>query len=431
MKIMQLGLVALAVSAANAQLAVANPRTGAGGFIEDSRLTLTNRNYYFNHDKKDDVDDARDWAHALLIYYRSGFTQGTVGFGVDAFSYGALKLDEQGGGGGNVALDDEGDGHSFGHIGGAVKARMSETTLLYGILQPVAPVFAAGGSRILPQTAQGFQLLSEEIDNLAFQAGHFTAATGWRGSSNSDPIQTAYAGIEIDRADYLGGDYVVSDNLSVSLYAADFEDLWRQYYGNASYSLPLSDQQALQVNFNLYRTKDHGQALGGEIDNTAWSLALAYTLGAHCVSIAYQQVDGDEPFDYVGFGSENSSGDSIYLANSVHFSDFNGPGEKSVQVRYDLDMVGYGIPGLKLMTRYINGQDVDGSAADPNGAYANWFGKDDKERELDVEARYVVQSGPAKDLAFRVRQAWHRGDASLGGDTNQFRLMVEYPLEIR
>ena len=430
MKTIKLSLIAVAVSLSTAQLALASEQSDAKGFVEDSHLTLTNRNYYFNHDKKDGAVDGRDWAHALMLDYTSGFTQGTVGFGVDAFAYGVLKLDAHGRGAGNVAIDNQGDRDSFSHIGGAVKARISDTTLKYGILQPVAPVFAAGGSRILPQTAQGFQLLSNEISGLAVQGGHFTAGTGWRGNSNSDLILASYAGVAVDSADYLGGDYTVNDNLTLSLYGAKFEDVWRQYYGNATYNLPLDAKQALNFNFSLYRTDDTGSAKAGNISNTTWSLAAAYTLGAHKFTLGYQQVDGDEPFDYVGFGSENSVGDSIYLANSVQYSDFNGPGEKSVQLRYDLNMSSFGVPGLSFMARYIHGSDVDGTHADPSGAYAGLYGKDDSESETNVEAKYVVQSGPAKDLAIRVRQAWHRGDASLGGDQNQFRVMLKYPLNI-
>ncbi|WNQ02431.1 OprD family outer membrane porin, partial [Pseudomonas aeruginosa] len=42
-------------------------------------------------------------------------------------------------------------------------------------------------------------------------------------------------------------------------------------------------------------------------------------------------------------------GDSIFLANSVQYSDFNGPGEKSWQARYDLNLASYGVPGLTFM----------------------------------------------------------------------------------
>ncbi|WNQ07996.1 OprD family outer membrane porin, partial [Pseudomonas aeruginosa] len=40
-----------------------------------------------------------------------------------------------------------------------------------------------------------------------------------------------------------------------------------------------------------------------------------------------------------------AGGDSIFLANSVQYSDFNGPGEKSWQARYDLNLASYGVPG--------------------------------------------------------------------------------------
>ncbi|HFN5130992.1 TPA: OprD family outer membrane porin, partial [Pseudomonas aeruginosa] len=150
-------------------------------------------------------------------------------------------------------------------------------------------------------------------------------------------------------------------------------------------------------------------------------------------TLAYQQVHGDEPFDYIGFGGNGSGagGDSIFLANSVQYSDFNGPGEKSWQARYDLNLASYGVPGLTFMLRYINGKDIDGTKVDSSSSYAGLYGEDGKHHETNLEAKYVVQSGPAKDLSFRIRQAWHRANADQGeGDQNEFRLIVDYPLSI-
>lgn len=429
MKAIKWSLFAAAIAGGDIQIAMGSQQSEAKGFLEDGQIKLTNRNYFFNHDKKEGRQDASDWAHALMLNYQSGYTRGLVGFGVDAFAYGVLKLHEYGRGGGNVMIDNKGDSHSFSHVGGAAKVRLSNTVLKYGIMQPITPVFAAGGLRILPETAQGFLLQSSELSALSFQAGHFTAATGWQDNGNHDPIKTAYGVTEVDSVSFVGGDYTVTKNLSVSLYASRFEDVWRQYYGSASYMLPISGNQALKFGFNLYRTLDEGRAKAGQIDTTAWSLAGAYTLGAHTFKLAYQKVHGDEPFDYAGFGDHANYGDSIYLSNSVQYSDFNGPGERSLQARYDLDMGTFGFPGLSFMARYLHGTGIDGTHADPHGAYAGAYGKGDRERETDVEMKYVVQSGPAKDLAFRVRQAWHRGDRSTGGTVNQFRLMVEYPFD--
>lgn len=425
MKAMPLSFGALALAASAVQLAVASEQPG--GLLEDSHLTLTGRNYYFNHDNKHGAEDTRDWAQALLLNYESGYTPGILGLGIDAFANVILKLNAQGGGAGNVAVDGNGHTHSFSHVGGALKLRLSNTVLKYGTMRPIAPVFAAIGSRIQPQTAHGFHLLSNEIQGLKLEGGHFTSSTGWYGSSNHDPLKMLYSGLVVDSVDYGGATCEPTDHLSFSLYGASFDDLWRQYYGNVTYKQPLNDAQALTFNFNLYRTRDHGRSLAGKVRNTAWSLAVTYRFGAHSFTLARQRIHGSEPYDYLGLGSEDSASYSIYLANSIQYSDFNGPGERSTQVRYDLDMGTYGVPGLSFLVRHIRGSHVDGTHADPHGAYAGAYGAGESEHETDLEVNYVLQSGPAKNLHLRIRQAWHRG---MGGDANQSRLMLEYPLQI-
>ena len=57
----------------------------AEGFIDDSHGTLTLRNYYLDRDYKDDgaKTTAREWAQGFIMNVESGFTPGTVGFGLD------------------------------------------------------------------------------------------------------------------------------------------------------------------------------------------------------------------------------------------------------------------------------------------------------------------------------------------------------------
>ncbi|KAF1052041.1 MAG: Porin D [Stenotrophomonas maltophilia] len=430
----------LAMSAA-AQFAQADPfvsdQSQAEGFVAGSHLDLLLRNFYYNHDGRHHFEDNRDWTQGVFANFSSGYTQGTVGFAVDAYGYWGIKLDGDAGaaGTGNLPLDRHGRPQDdYGKAGGALKVRISKTELKFGDMQPTAPVFAAGGTRMMPQTAKGFALLSSEIQGLDLEAGHFTAGTSPITTSSHGGLYATYANVEANSADYLGGKYALTDNLSLQLYASELEDVWRQYYANANYQLPLSEGQALNLDFNIYRTNDYGQARAGQIDNTTWSLAAGYTfLSAHTLTLAFQKVDGDTPFDYIGFGDNGAgaAGDSIFLANSVQFSDFNGPGERSWQLRYDLDLNTYGVPGLSFMARYINGQGIDGTHADPNGKYIDLYGKDGSHHETDLEARYVVQSGPAKDLSLRLRQAFHRANADQGeSDNNELRLIVDYPISV-
>lgn len=58
-------------------------------FIKDGKATLGFRNYYFNNDYRDRAGPAgqsktAEWAQGFFLDYKSGFTDGTVGFGVDA-----------------------------------------------------------------------------------------------------------------------------------------------------------------------------------------------------------------------------------------------------------------------------------------------------------------------------------------------------------
>jgi len=417
----------------------------AKGFVEDAKADLLIRNYYFNRDNKDRARDVKDWTQGIWGNFSSGYTQGTVGVGVDAFGYLAIKLDGGDGtsGSGNMSRENTPDARgvreandSQGKAGAAIKFRVSKTELKIGDMQPsTAPVFAVGGSRILPQTASGFQLQSSEVKDLDLEAGHFYAATAQDKNAHDGELWATYANVKADSIDYFGGKYGITENLSASLYGAKLEDIWNQYYANVNLTTPFGGDTSLNTDFNIYRTTDTGSANAGEISNTAFSLATALSfLKAHTITLAFQKINGDTPFDYIGVGGHgpsNRGGDSIFLANSIQYSDFNGPGEKSAQIRYDIKMAEYGVPGLSFMTRYVKGWDIDGTHTPAGSSYTGFYGEDGKHNETNFEAKYVVQSGPAKDLSFRIRQAWHFANADEGeGDTKEFRLIVDYPLSI-
>lgn len=425
----------LAISTGLGQWAVA----ADSGFVEDSSLTLTNRNFYFyrnNLNNPGGQNYREEWAHGIMLDYSSGYTQGSVGFGIDAYAQLGLKLDSGRGRTGTGLLPIDSDGRpedEYSEAGGAVKARISQTELKYGNLTPLNPVFGTGNARLFTQHANGFQLTSQELQGLLLDSGHFTSASDSNSSNHDGALKALYAGVETRSVDYLGGRYALSDQLSVSLYGSEFKDIWRQYYVNTNYSFAPGENQSLNLDFNLYRTDDTGQSLAGKIDNTTWSLAAAYQLGAQRLTLAYQQVDGNEPFDYLGF--DRQPGTSIFLANSIQIVDFNAPNERSWQLRYDLDMAAFGVPGLSFMSRYVNGDHIDDSHYDggPNGAYGR-YGSDGKRWERDIEARYVVQSGKAKDLSVRIRQASLRSSAQVAQadttDNNEVRVIIEYPLNI-
>ena len=416
----------------------------AKGFVEDSTWLVLNRSVFDQRDYRHGARNsgarnaykprserngkAEEWAYGLMGTLQSGFTQGVVGVGVDAHAYLGVQLDSGGGRAGKarlLGLDNDGQPkNDYSRGGAALKLRLSNTVLSYGEQRVKTPVFSSSDSRLLPETATGFFLTSNEITGLKLVAGHFNESTDRNASSHDQGFVVNYSnGRQGNSFDLAGAVWNPASNVSASLYSSRYEDSWNQHYFGSTFTQVFDDQRSLSLDLNLYRTTDTGKALSGQIDNTTWSLVSRYSQGPHAVSLGWQQVDGNTPFDYVTRGA-------IFIGNAVQMSDFNAPNEKSWQARYDLNFGAYGIPGLNFTALYVRGFDIDGSHVDRNGGYA-WlgYGKDGKHWERDLEARYVVQSGKAKGTTFSLRHNVHRGDTAQAElDGNQIRLAVEYPL---
>jgi len=425
MQVMKWSVIALAVAAGSTQMAVASSQSESKGFLEDSTFNIFNRILYHNRDFRNggtNTNSVTGKTHGyreetglgIRLLAESGFTQGIVGVGVDAHSLSSIKLDSGKGryGSGQFAQTDDGSGDDTQtEVGGAIKFRLSDTVLKYGNQMTGSPVFSTDDSRILPEVATGTLLTSNEIEGLELTAGRFTAMSSQTATGRDSLTQS---GETLKSANIVGASYSFTDNFSGAIHASDVEDFWKKKYVNLNFNLPLAEEQALNFDFNYYKSDDEGQALAGELDNKIWSLAAAYSLGAHKFTLAHQRSTGDTGYNYGIDG-----GGTIWLSNSVQYSDFLGKDERSWQARYDIDMATFGVPGLSFMTRYITGDNIDVGT-----------GTDAKEHELDMEAKYVIQEGAAKDLSFRIRNAIYRANSSYDGDNNDFRLIVEYPLSV-
>ena len=441
MRVMKWSMIALAVAAGTSQFAVASSQEESKGFFGDQSLKLKTRFEYMNRDFKNGADNSssgtagyrQDSGLSQLLTYESGFTQGTVGFGLDAMAMGSVKLDGGSGHRGNGLFANDSDGNpekSQGKVGGAVKLRLSDTVLKYGQQFVASPVFATDDSRLLPEVATGTLITSKEIKGLELSAGRFTALSKQTGMARdsigglTDEDGNHGKGLS-NGINIFGASYAFTDNFTGAIAASDAEDYFKKYYINLNYTLPISDDQSLNFDLNGYKTKgdDRGDlvdALGDGVlgvDNNLWSLAAAYSLGAHKFTLAYQQSSGDNAYYY---GVDGNS--TIFVSNSIQISDFVGREEKSYQARYDLNMATYGVPGLSFMTRYVMGNNIE----------TNGLGEG-KENEWNVESKYVLQEGPAKDLSFRVRFANYRANGAYqnyASDNYDTRVIIEYPLSI-
>ncbi|MGE1155407.1 OprD family porin [Pseudomonas kitaguniensis] len=428
----------LAITAIIAPLAHAEDAAPAEGFVEGSHLTINTRNYYMNRDRRDiHTDDSKEWGQGFLGTFTSGYTQGTLGFGLDLNAMLGLKLDGGGGTDGSSILPyGSGNGKapgSFSTAGGTLKMRALDTELKAGDLFLNNPVIAGGMTRMLPQTFRGVSLTNHSFDGWMFEGGQ-ASFTKLYNQSGHRRIGTSYGALpntaDSQHLNWAGVSFSGVPGLTSNLYASELKDVWHQYYYDLDYTYALNDWVSLNPGLHYYHTQDTGQSLLGNIDNNTYSLHFTVGVGNHSVTAAYQRVHGDTPFDYI------TQGDSVYLDNSQQYSDFNGPNERSWKLKYAYDFAGLGVPGLTSAVSYISGK-TDLTKVDPNSrGYSTWYsadGKDAKHWERDIDVKYVVQGGKAKNLAVRLQWAENRGSngySAVDRDMDEYRVIVDYPINV-
>lgn len=434
--------------------AVSKPLKGqasASGFIDGQSLKLTTRNFAarehnrdnwsFSIPKSDGSTEASHrrstWVQGTIVQYSSGYTEGTVGVGLDVAAFDAINLERGKGriaGGGNRTLADD-DGRGVGNwskLGVAnLRARISSTELKVGRFQVDTPVFGYIDNRALPSSFNGLAISSAELDNLALQGGTFRK-TSPRTGAGDEAFTSEYGSrtITSSRFSYLGGTYKPVESLELALYGARFKDIWDQYYLGATHTVGDREQLSLKSAFNGYHTRDSGTRKAGYIDNNAWSLAFTLAHQAHALTLGWQQIIGDEYFDYV---HETAA---IYLANSL-LSDYNGPNERSAQLRYETDWGYFGVPGLSTAAWYAKGWGIDGTGYDgdrhgAHGDYADVRNMDgERHHEYGLSAAYKLQGGQLKDSTFKLMLMDHKASAyQADGSVREVRLVSTFPFNL-
>ncbi|KPA88281.1 MULTISPECIES: OprD family porin [Pseudomonas] len=458
MKLSQKALLALAISSASLMahaesqsqefiptgLNTSNAQSEAKGFIDGQSLGGTTRNWYANELKRRDdrfsykkggdtptpTPRRINWVQGTILNYTSGFTQGTVGVSTEVAAYNAIALDRDRkdlAGGGNRTLTHS-DGDAVGQwskLGLAnVKFRVSNTTLTAGRQNFSTPIVDTIGNRALPSSFEGVSLHSEELNNLSFDVATFDRVSP-RTEQSLSKFRSEYTnnGAETDHVNTAGINYQPFKSLKTSLYGAHVEDFWNQYYFGATHDLGDSSVLSLTTGLNYYKTVDTGKKKMGEIDNDTYSLSFGLTHQAHSLTFSYQEINGNEYFDYL----HETNG--IYLANSL-LSDFNGPNEKSFQIAYGLNMAEYGVPGLKFNIYQARGWGIDGTHY-TGTAYDVRNMNGEHHYEYGIGASYAVQSGPLKATAIRATYTTHRASENQAdGNLNEFRLVTTIPFKI-
>lgn len=392
-------------------LLAATSDVDAQGFIEDSHASLNLRNYYFNDDYRDGGNDRREWAQGFLLNMRSGFTEGTVGFGLDALVLSGLKLDSSPTHAGTGLLPVHDDGHaadSFSSAGLTAKVRWGGALLKTGTLLPKIPVLVYNDGRLLPQTFQGTQLEYTGIDKLYLNAGHLDKLKARNSTDSVDIYPQGYSGDKGSDFDFAGATYTFNKNFSTSYYYGEMRNFYRQHFLGLVYNVPVGPG-SLTSDLRYFNSTDAGAANNGKVDSDMFSGLFTYRLGGHALGLGYQKLFGDTALPY-------TSVSTVYSFSNAGVSKFIQAKEQTWMLRYDYNFAAFGVPGLTFMTRYYKGD---------HGIYR---GADAREHESNTSLKYVVEDGPLRGLGTEYRYAVSRSTYASDRDNNRLYLTYTFNL---
>jgi len=446
-------------------------QASAAGFIEDSKATLGLRTFYINTDNRDSDTKAakapskiEETGQGFQLNFTSGFTQGTVGFGVDAIGQYGVKLDSSpakagnptGSASGGTVFPSQGSDHSavndFASLGLTGKVKVSQTVLKVGTLQPNNPVIKYNDGRMLAQTFTGGELVSNEIKDLTLTAGEINEAKG-RNSSNDEGLSIAGAnkGSNYDAGKfsnkfyYAGADYKITKDLTASYYYGELKDFYSQNFLGLVHNWSIGPG-VLKSDLRYYRSRDNGSngndknffttgyypdntplanTTSGKVDNNLYSYLALYSVEGHTFGAGYQYSNGESDFPWLnqGDGSSNST------ITDMQIQKFARAGERTWQARYAYDFAKVGVPGLTAGIIYLRGNNIDtagkvGSTQTLTGGYGA------TEWERDLTLAYVVPQGPLKNLGVAWKNAMWRNDIPGQRDQDENRLIVSYSIPL-
>lgn len=381
------------------------PMMAQADFVEDSHLGLGLRNFYIDRDfRGENPKNSRvgSWTQGFDLRFISGYTEGPLQFGLDASAQYAYRLDGGGGRGPDsiipYSVSKQEQATDYGRGGYTAKVRYSKTELKFGEHRPTLPVAYMDDSRQLVTTYHGTLIESKEVDKLTLTGGRFTEISG-RESSNSEKMYL-FNGPDIQRRsdglNFGGASYAFTPSLTGTYFYGQLEDIYRQHYLGGTYLTDLGAGYGLKTDLRYFNNKQDGDALYGRIDNRSYGIMTTVRKGAHSFGLGYQRMLGDSAFPTL-----NGYAPQPYLVNWSAIA-FIKPNEKSWQARYDYDFAGLGLPGLKLMTRYMRGTGIDRGAL-----------SDNSESERNIYLSYVIQEGPLKNLGVELRNInvkFHQGN---------------------
>ncbi|MCP2139100.1 UNVERIFIED_ORG: hypothetical protein J2Y94_000425 [Pseudomonas poae] len=421
-------------------------------FIDDSHADVTLLNRYLNQQGRDVVNSnakahsIRDWGQGFEFNFKSGYTEGPVGFGLDLQAFYGLKLDSGGDlndkdhqgryPGSMFPLDNGKSADQLGVLSPTFKMRFAQDELRVGTLYGNNPILANTDGRLYQQTNTGVQLVSKDLSDFTFTGGDIFK-TKIRNETGDQGMITAGGTQQSDRFLFGGADYTGIQNTTVSLWYSNLEDYYQQFFLGAKRHDALS-VGAIDTDLRVFRSLGvGGNAAGdndyaasglygdgaskGRINQTTASLLESYSLDGHTVGLGIQKNSGDSDFPYLDSGLNSgdnrqgpgSGADTPALTN-LQLNKFQHAGERTWLAQYKYDFGKLGLTGLTFSAAYAHGDDIRTA----QGTTSEW--------ERNVAVAYQVPTGSLKGLGVTWKNAHASPDISGATVQDENRFYVSY-----
>ena len=395
-----------AVAVAVAASALGMSQFAAADFVKDSKLSLDLRNYYFNQDT-DGGAEGGQWGQAFMLNYKSGFTEGAVGVGVDLFGGAGYRLADHGDQFAGRLFT--GDNDRLNKGGATLKARVGNTNAYAGALRPTVPVYVNNDARLLPQMVEGVLVTNQDIAGLTLAAGHMTRFMA------RDVEQWTKLGS--NEFSLLGADYMVMDGLTAQYYYGQVNNDYQQHFVGLKYSAEVGGGK-LGADVRFFNTKDEekGSATKGDANNL-WSVLVNYSVAGHTLGLGHQKTSDEYEFRNVG------SSKYIISERMIGPGAMHNPDEAVTLISYGFDFGTVGVKGLNASIIHQMGDSGKGRVT--NGV----LGPVVDHTETDIVVGYTIPEGQFKGLGARLMHGMYDGDDKVA-DVNQTRFIVNYSIPL-
>ena len=364
-----------ALSAAVAAALGATAAQADNSFIDDSSLSVTYKNYFWESDEAG--SNAReDWVHALVADYKSGYYADIIGFDIqagfandinskttdDGYSWGTT----------NLPTGDRGNANDIAGFQQAyLKAKFGDDDLglygTYGVKKRGLETYGDSGSRILNSSSYGVDLAAN-VYGVDLYATRITGASARNASTFKHDLENEN-GEKIDDIKIFGAGYEIS-GLSLVAEQAKSKDYLKKSFAKVAYSFDVADNMSVDLDARYGKVKEDGRLYGDDGYKSAYTNYNAtLSFGNAYVGLGYNKTkDGD--YDNALYDGDHGT----YNSTLDQWEGYNYEDEKAYIFSAGYDFSDQ-VPGLSVDVWYANGEDakdIDNFKQKELGAYVNY-----------------------------------------------------------